>query len=50
MMADNGVWWSLQPFLADEDSNQYADPAAIAARRWWRRARCVHLTSRGRTA
>ncbi|WP_116131003.1 amidohydrolase family protein [Tropicimonas sp. IMCC34043] len=23
MMADAGVWWSLQPFLADEDSNQY---------------------------
>lgn len=33
MMADNGVWWSLQPFLADEDSNQYADPAAIAAQK-----------------
>lgn len=23
MMADAGVWWSLQPFLADEDSNKY---------------------------
>lgn len=31
MMADNGVWWSIQPFLADEDSNQYTDPKAIAA-------------------
>lgn len=27
MMADAGVWWSLQPFLADEDSNQYPNPA-----------------------
>lgn len=33
MMADNGVWWSLQPFLADEDSNQYSDPKAIAAQK-----------------
>ena len=31
MMADHGTWWSLQPFLADEDANQYADPAARAA-------------------
>lgn len=31
MIADNDVWWSIQPFLADEDSNQYTDPAAIAA-------------------
>lgn len=23
LMADEGVWWSLQPFLADEDANQY---------------------------
>lgn len=30
MMADQGVWWSLQPFLADEDSNKYADPVAQA--------------------
>jgi imidazolonepropionase-like amidohydrolase len=30
MMADNGVWWSLQPFLADEDANQYTDPVSIA--------------------
>ncbi|MBO9455076.1 amidohydrolase family protein [Paracoccus sp. R12_1] len=33
MMADNDVWWSIQPFLADEDSNQYTDPAAIAAQK-----------------
>lgn len=25
MMRDEGVWWSLQPFLHDEDSNQYPD-------------------------
>ncbi|NYT24589.1 amidohydrolase family protein [Alcaligenaceae bacterium] len=26
LMADQGVWWSLQPFLADEDANKLADP------------------------
>lgn len=31
MMADNGTWWSIQPFLADEDANKYTDPKAIAA-------------------
>lgn len=25
LMADEGVWWSLQPFLADEDANLKAD-------------------------
>ncbi len=30
MMADNGVWWSIQPFLADEDANQYSDAESIA--------------------
>lgn len=30
LMADEGVWWSLQAFLADEDANQYADPLARA--------------------
>lgn len=25
-MADADVWWSIQPFLADEDSNVYASP------------------------
>lgn len=25
MMRDEGIWWSLQPFLADEDSNFYPD-------------------------
>jgi imidazolonepropionase-like amidohydrolase len=29
-MADAGVWWSIQPFLADEDANQYTDPRSIA--------------------
>jgi imidazolonepropionase-like amidohydrolase len=28
MMADTGAWWSLQPFLADEDSNPKSDPVA----------------------
>ena len=27
MMRDEGVWWSLQPFLQDEDSNVYPDAA-----------------------
>ena len=31
MMADTDTWWSIQPFLADEDANQYTDPKAIAA-------------------
>lgn len=31
MMADNGTWWSIQPFLQDEDANQYTDPKAVAA-------------------
>ena len=26
MMAGEGVWWSLQPFLDDEDANVKADP------------------------
>jgi len=26
MMADAGAWWSIQPFLADEDANPKADP------------------------
>lgn len=26
MIADAGAWWSLQPFLADEDSNPKSDP------------------------
>jgi imidazolonepropionase-like amidohydrolase len=28
MMADTGAWWSLQPFLADEDSNPKSGPVA----------------------
>jgi imidazolonepropionase-like amidohydrolase len=28
MRADTGAWWSLQPFLADEDSNPKSDPVA----------------------
>lgn len=31
MMRDEGVWWSLQPFLQDEDSNVYPDPARRAS-------------------
>ncbi len=30
MMADNDVWWSLQPFLQDEDANVYPDAARRA--------------------
>jgi imidazolonepropionase-like amidohydrolase len=30
MMAGEGVWWSLQPFLADEDANPKPDPAQRA--------------------
>ncbi len=26
-MSDAGVWWSIQPFLADEDANPKSDPA-----------------------
>lgn len=29
-MAEAGVWWSIQPFLADEDANQYSDPRSQA--------------------
>lgn len=29
-MADNGTWWSIQPFLADEDANPKADPRSRA--------------------
>ncbi len=29
-MAAADVWWSIQPFLADEDANQYSDPRSIA--------------------
>jgi len=25
-MADAGAWWSIQPFLADEDANAYSSP------------------------
>lgn len=31
MMADHGTWWSIQPFLQDEDANRYTDPKALAA-------------------
>jgi imidazolonepropionase-like amidohydrolase len=34
MMADSGTWWSIQPFLADEEANQYTDPKAIAAQKF----------------
>lgn len=32
-MAEAGAWWSLQPFLADEDANPQASPEAQAAQR-----------------
>lgn len=33
IMAGEGVWWSLQPFLADEDANPYSDPRQQAKQR-----------------
>jgi imidazolonepropionase-like amidohydrolase len=30
LMADKGIWWSLQPFLDDEDANEQANPASRA--------------------
>ncbi|WP_121067502.1 metal-dependent hydrolase family protein [Chachezhania antarctica] len=30
MMADAGAWWSIQPFLNDEDANPKTDPSARA--------------------
>ncbi len=33
MMRDEGVWWSLQPFLQDEDSNVYPDAARRESQR-----------------
>jgi imidazolonepropionase-like amidohydrolase len=30
MMADEGVWWSMQPFLGDEDANPKSDPVSLA--------------------
>ncbi|HLH03965.1 MAG TPA: amidohydrolase family protein [Bryobacteraceae bacterium] len=29
-MAEKGVWWSLQPFLSDEDANPKSDPVGKA--------------------
>ena len=28
MLADNGIWWSLQPFLDDEDASPLANPVS----------------------
>lgn len=33
MMADEGAWWSLQPFLQDEDANVYPDAARHESQR-----------------
>ena len=33
MMADEGIWWSLQPFLQDEDANVYPDAARRESQR-----------------
>ncbi|BAQ69362.1 amidohydrolase [Rhodovulum sulfidophilum] len=33
MMRDEGAWWSIQPFLHDEDANPKADPAQQAKQR-----------------
>lgn len=32
MMRDEGVWWSIQPFLNDEDASPITDPFSIAKR------------------
>ncbi|WP_439526274.1 amidohydrolase family protein [Roseovarius mucosus] len=32
LMRDMGAWWSIQPFLADEDSNPSSDPRQNAKR------------------
>ncbi len=33
MMREEGVWWSLQPFLMDEDANTYPDAARQESQR-----------------
>jgi imidazolonepropionase-like amidohydrolase len=33
MMADHGIWWSIQPFLSDEDANPKSDPEQVRAQR-----------------
>lgn len=33
MLADAGAWWSIQPFLADEDANVYQNPLQQAEQR-----------------
>ncbi|QSB16706.1 amidohydrolase family protein [Natronosporangium hydrolyticum] len=33
MMAEHDIWWSLQPFLDDEDANPMHDPAGRAKQR-----------------
>lgn len=33
LMASEGVWWSIQPFLSDEDANPYSDPRQRAKQR-----------------
>ncbi|OZY30455.1 metal-dependent hydrolase family protein [Pseudomonas lundensis] len=33
MMADHDIWWSLQPFLQDEDANVYPDAARRESQR-----------------
>lgn len=32
LLADKGIWLSLQPFMDDEDANTYADPRSTAKR------------------
>lgn len=31
LMAEKGIWWSLQPFVGDENANQHADAVRQAA-------------------
>src|SRR5690625_7344269 len=33
MMSDHGVWWSMQPFLQDEDANEYVNTVQVAVQK-----------------
>ena len=50
LMRDQDVWWSLQPFLQDEDSNAYPDAGGRPARSRWPRARSRPMRWRRSTA
>lgn len=33
LIVDKDAWWSIQPFLMDEDANQYTSPKSVAAQK-----------------